>query len=364
MKKWRLSKATMIHEGTQYGNKTVYGVESDVSKYTWEVFLIFVAVSSLIGDTTILIASLKYKAIKLHKIIIVIIQHIAFCDLMVVLTDVVPKIISAITEEWVLSDLMCRITPYARYFFIVASFYLICAMTTSKMFLIKYPLRFERIATKNAHFFSLLCWMGASVFPIVFLMRDEKIVYFSYRDYNCVFNDSSPTLHWLKPLLAILLIFIPACLVVVTTILILVEARKVALRSGNNLRWQGRITAVASASFFCISVIPLVIYRVLEPILKEEENNHDFFFEHFYRVVISFPFINTISNFYIYCLTVASFREFVLSRVSWCWRGVRYGRSTRNEGKNLKKFKCYDIEFISFSSASAILTIITMILNM
>ena len=228
----------MIHENTKYGNKTVYGVKSDVSKYTWEVFLIFVAVSSLIGDTTILIASVKYKAIKLHRIIIVIIQHIALCDLMVVLTDVVPKIISAITEEWVLGDFMCRITPYARYFFIVASFYLICAMTTSKMFLIKYPLRFERIATKNAHFFSLLCWMGASVFPIVFLMRDEKIVYFSYRDYNCIFNDSSPTLHWLKPLLAILLIFIPACLVVVTTILILVEARKVALRSGNNLRWD------------------------------------------------------------------------------------------------------------------------------
>ena len=327
----------MIHEDTKYGNKTVYGIKSDVSKYTWEVFLIFVAVSSIIGDTTILIASLKYKAIKLHKIIIVIIQHIAFCDLMVILADVIPKIISTITDEWVLGDFMCRTTPYARYFFIVTSFYLICAMTTSKMFLIKYPLRFGRIATKNAHCFGLFCWMGALAFPIVFLLQDENRIYFSYRDYNCVFTDSSPTLHWLKPLLAILLIFTPACLVVLTTILILVEARKVALRSRRNLKWQGTITAVATASFFCISVLPLVTYRVLEPTLNEEEMSNDFFFKHYFRVAVSFPFINTISNFYIYCLTVASFREFVSSRVRWCWRCFRYGRSTRGKGKNILK---------------------------
>ena len=326
----------MNDKALEFGNKTVYGVKSDVSKYTWEVFLIFVAVSSLIGDTTILIASLKYKAIKLHRTIIVIIQHIAFCDLMVVLTDVVPKIISIITEQWILGGFMCRTTPYARYFFILASLLLICAMTTSKMFLIKYPLRFGRIAIKKTHCLCLGCWIGALAFPIVLMFSDEKAIYFSYRGYQCNFADfdTSSTFYWLKPILAVLLIFIPACLVVATTVYILIEAKQVARRSRGNLKWQGIMTTVATASFYFISVVPLVTYRILESISKVEDKSESFLFKHFYRVAISFPFINTISNFYIYCLTVASFREFVLSRLQWCFRCVRRTRCLNDNSKD------------------------------
>ncbi|KAL5262325.1 hypothetical protein ACHWQZ_G007898 [Mnemiopsis leidyi] len=323
----------MKHKG-EFGNRTAYEIKSDVSKYTWEGFLIFVAVSSLIGDTTILIASLKYRSIKLHRTIVVIIQHIAFCDLMVVMTDVLPKIISIATEEWVLGNFMCRATTYARYFFILASLLLICTMTTSKMFLIKYPLRFGRIAMKTTHCLCVASWMGALAFPSVLLLSDKQAIYFSYRGYQCNFADfdASPTFYWLKPTLAVLLIFIPACLVVATTVYILVEAKKVARRSRGNLKWQGTMTTVATASFYFISVLPLVTYRVLESFSKVEDKSESFLFKHFYRVAISFPFINTISNFYIYCLTVASFREFVLSRAHRCCRFVRRVHSFNDNG--------------------------------
>ena len=99
----------MIREDQEYANKTTYAIKSDAVKYAWEVFLIFVAISSLIGDSTILVASIKYKAIKLQKTIVVLIQHIAVSDLMVVLTAVIPKIVSIIAYKWVFGNLTCEV---------------------------------------------------------------------------------------------------------------------------------------------------------------------------------------------------------------------------------------------------------------
>ena len=53
-------------------NKTIYGI--DAARYTWAGYFLFVIISSLIGDTTILIASIRYKAFKLHKVTVTIIQ--------------------------------------------------------------------------------------------------------------------------------------------------------------------------------------------------------------------------------------------------------------------------------------------------
>ena len=123
----------------KYGNKTLYGIESDAMRYTWAGYFLLITASSLIGDSIILIASIKYKAFKLHRVIIVIIQHIAVCDLMVSVTDVLPKLVSVVSGEWVFGSPLCYLTSYARYYFTMASMLLICTMTTSKLLLLKYP---------------------------------------------------------------------------------------------------------------------------------------------------------------------------------------------------------------------------------
>ena len=104
----------MTSEELEYTNQTLHGMKNDAPKYLWVFFLVFVVMSSLIGDSIILIATVKYKAIKLNKMIIVIIQHIAVSDLMVVLTYVLPKIVSVIAEAWVFGNFLCKMMPYGK----------------------------------------------------------------------------------------------------------------------------------------------------------------------------------------------------------------------------------------------------------
>ena len=329
------NKSAMLREDQEYTNKTTYGIKSDAVKYTWEVFLIFVAISSLIGDTTILVASIKYNAIKLQKTIVVIVQHIAVCDLMVVLTNVIPRIITIFADKWVFGSLACKVLAYARVLFILAGSFLICAMTICKTLHIKYPFRIVRISTKTAHAACSACWTIAAAISFLFKMASVDITYFSYRSYQCDYIDSWQRFYILKPISAVAVLFIPSCLVVATTTYILFKAIKTTRRVRGDLKWQGTVATLLTAFLYILSAAPQLIYRLLEYIYRSEENKNTDLLTHFYRIAVTFPLINTISNFYIYCLTITSFREFVFSTVSQCSCPQSF-RNTQSANDNRK----------------------------
>ena len=254
----------MTLEEEDYANKTTHGIKSDVVKYTWEIFLIFVAISSLFGDTIILVASIKYKAIKLQKSIVVIIQHIAVCDLIVVLTVEIPKLVSIIADKWVFGNHVCKVLPYANLSFVITGLFLICTMTTFKMLHIKYPFEIGRISTEIAHAACLACWTVPALFSILSKLLSDDITYFSYRSYQCNFIESLQTFHALKPILAIFFLFIPSCVVVATTTYILVKALKSARRVRHGLKWHGTVATLLTAFLYILSSAPQLVYQLLE----------------------------------------------------------------------------------------------------
>ena len=69
------------------------------------IYLMVVLFSSLIGDTIILIASVRYNAIKLNKFIVAVMQHIAVWDLLQSISFILPTITSLLVDEWVFGDL-------------------------------------------------------------------------------------------------------------------------------------------------------------------------------------------------------------------------------------------------------------------
>ena len=316
----------------EYSNKTAYGIESNALRYTWAGYYLFVIASSLIGDTTILIASIKYKAFKLHRVIVVIIQHIAFCDLMVSATYVLPKMVSVISDKWVLGNVFCYLYSYAKIFTNLTSTLLICAMTTSKLLLLKYPLQFGTTTLKKAHLICLASWLAAFALPGTLFLVDKDDVSFSYRGYECDYGFSSEIWLYLRPFTAALFGFIPTCLVVSTTFCLLIKAKKVLSHSRESLKWQGIVTTVLTATVFCLSVLPLIVYRVGESIVIVDDKSKSSFYTTFYRVAISFLSLNTISNFYIYSLTVFSFREFIRSKMQLSYQFITNVETSTSHG--------------------------------
>ena len=304
---------------TQYNregsNITAYGITNDAVRYTWAGYYLFVIASSLIGDTTILIASIKYRAFKLHRVIVVVIQHVAFCDLVVSATDILPKMVTVIADKWVLGNIFCYLYPYGQFYSNLTSVFLICAMTTSKLLLLKYPLQFGTTTSKKAHLICVICWLPGFILLGTGLLVDKYDVFFSYRGYQCEYGLSSEVWHYLNPFIAVLFGLIPTSLVVLTTLCLLIKARKVVSRSRDSLKWQGIVTTVLTATVYCLSLLPYIAYRVGESIVSVDDKSKSSFHTTFYRVALSLLSLNTISNFYIYSLTVSSFRAFIRSKM-------------------------------------------------
>ena len=290
-----------------------YIIKSDAVRYLWAGYFVFVLLSSLIGDTTILIASIKYRAFKLHKVIVVIIQHIAVCDLLVSITDVFVKLVSVIAGEWVFGDLLCHLSIYTRYYFNPVSIFLIVTMTTSKSLILIYPLRSGAVTRTRAHCVCAASWVVSSVVPLVgFIVDDDHdAAYFTYSGYQCAFDFSdSKIFDQLKPIFVVFIAFIPTVVIICTTLIILmviVSQPAGRFRELRNRNRQGAFTTVLTAIIYCCSFLPTGFYSL--PDQKFIKNAS------FYRVASSLLALNTISSFYIYSLTVPSFREFIIERL-------------------------------------------------
>ena len=330
----------------EYGNKTMYGITRHAEWYLVIGYHLFVIASSLIGDSIFLLASIKYRVFKLHKVITVIIEHIAICDLMVLSTLIGPTFASLVAGKWIFGDFVGYITYYTRVCFCLTSVLLISAMTTSKVMLVKYPLGFGTKSRKDAHIICSICWMASLTFPAVFLLVDKHDLYFSYRSYHFEYGFSSNMWSYLRPLVSLMFGFFPTCQVIATTVYLLTIAKKVAQRNRDRMRWQGIATTVLTGTVYSISVLPYAIYNALDSNLPEGDVASSFFRTTFYRITRLLLCFNTISNFYIYCLTVSSFRKFLWSRLKFPSSQSPFSEISSGRGmyktKNLciKQFTC------------------------
>ena len=136
--------------------------------------------------------------------------------------------------------------------------------------------------------------------------------------------------------MAVLFAFIPTCLIVSTTLCLLIEARKIVSRSRflhvgtctpaekelqrgsrrrESLKWQGIVTTVLTATVFSLSSLPYTAFIVGISIVSVDDKSKSSFYTTFFKVALSLACLNIISNFYIYSLTLTSFRAFIRSKM-------------------------------------------------
>ena len=75
------------------------------------------------------------------------------------------------------------------------------------------------------------------------------------------------------------------------------------------------MTTALVAVVYCISVLPYGVYLIGESLLDKDDKRNKIFFTTYYKIAQSLTWLNTISNFYIYSLTIQSFRKFIWSKL-------------------------------------------------
>ena len=168
----------------QSNNKILSGIQDDTERYFLATWLLIVVISSIIEDSIILVATVKYKVLNLHKVILAIIQHLAVCDLLQSIFRVFPALTAVIADKWILGEFLCHVQDN---FLVICNGFTImltCALTTVKLLHLKYPLRARTWSKNTGHIICTALWIFvlSSNGPIfagkIFYMRDN--IFFNY----------------------------------------------------------------------------------------------------------------------------------------------------------------------------------------
>ena len=321
-----------------YSNTTMFEIKNDALRYTWAGWYILVILSSLVGDTTILYSSLRHKVFNLHVVIVTFIQQIAALDLVLCVVWVMPNAVSTIMggRGWDLGMPFSYIRVFVCYYCYPAGTLLICALVTTKLLMLKYPLRASTWSKKRAYRVSLAISLLSLYNPVTFLIVDKEDLYYDARVFTYDYGFSSDTWHFLAPIASLILLLTPNIVIVVATVMLIIKAAKGARDCQRSVRWQGIMMVIVSASVYTLSVIPMTIYSIVEPHLEKDPIQPDFFHAYFYGIALTVAInLNLMGNFFTYFLTVTGFRVFVITRIKkWtpCSKNVRgqEGKSVSN----------------------------------
>ena len=295
-------------------NVTLYGINDTNVRYVWAGYHFILLVSSLVGDATILIASIKYDALKLSDFILTVIQHIAVADLILSVFYVFPAFVSLVHNKWVLGDAFCYIRDPFTYLCLPASLLLVCAMTTGKWLQLKWPLRTWNWTHKRAHMVCAAIWTFSLYSPVVAMVAARMEVSFDYSVYNCVYVrllENEQNLKMFTTINYAIWLIVPCVVVIATSTMMLIEARK-ARREGENLNWKGVSTVLLTAVCVCVSTLPMILFILTKLFVKTLPLSTEVGFR---RVASFLKQLNIVANIYVYTLTVPSFRQYLTCKV-------------------------------------------------
>ena len=296
----------------------------------------FVSISSLIGDMLILVGSLRYNAIKLHKVIVTFIQYIAVADLSVTVFSILPGTVSLAANDWILGDILCYLDLFA--YASCASFVcqLMAAIAFSKLLIVKYPLRAISFPSKTAHLVACGMLVCSFIFPTATIATDKSGVYFDYDTYNCDYDWGSDK--WTKTGIEVystaigLTLLTCAVITIVSSVLLLVVARRIA---GRGLQWQGVLTVLLTVTVHSLISIPSAIYYTAHFISPGAD------LVNLYTFAVDISFVGVTANFYIFTLTLSSFRGFLKSRMraisTLVVRSLRCCTASEGEGEERRR---------------------------
>ena len=270
---------------------------------------------SLTGDTIILISTIKYSAIKQHRLIVAVIQHMAACDLLLTVFRVFPSLLSLITDKWVLGEVLCHVQNHVIFICGAVTMVLTCAMTALKLLILKFPIRAGVWSSRVGHKICGALWLLLLVLYtpmiVVNMVYIKDTLHFSYRGYDCDYDMSSPRVPaWFRQYGLVGFIagtILPLTILLVSSLLLLVVARRAVRRQGGELRWEGVVTVLLTVGVFFVSYLPSGVVILVGRLGVRYSNTTR-------RGVLYLNYLNIMSNFIVYSLTVRSFRRFLKIR--------------------------------------------------
>ena len=271
-------------------------------------------ISTLVGESFIL-SAIQHNAIKLHRVVVTVMQHLSICDILLSLLWTLPTVISLSANHWIMGDFLCSLQLHVGNAFSPAASWLTCFLTISKSLTIRFPLRARSWSRRAAHAACALLWIKCFISPnhlVLFylLANPSNYPHLDFVTYSCIYDfDLIP--QWLGTVINVwVIIFVSLLwfLLISGTVYLSVQACRGAAGHQRDVPWQGILTIIITAACLLVSFMPYVILKIVDRSVTNTP------YVGMWRMAVCFQNFRMVTNFYVYFLTVKSFRDFVKAR--------------------------------------------------
>ena len=301
-------------------------VAAKIALASWSILTILL---SVLGNTVVLTASLKHKAIKFDKVSVLLIENIAVSDLGDVTFVILPTTIAILTDQSSVEEffrenkvgkIICYSVAHLQYLFPLASSVMICALNVSKLLCLMFPLQSHTRSPAMGRLIAVLAWTTYLIRYVATLIIKDNVIYgYWEKAFRCHLNDDTGSLLLVDTVMGMLTVGLPGLILIISSSFLLYYVHKVA-----GLQKQAVLVGIFISSAFAVSFAPYIV-RQTWMAAGVSPNNHDqVVCTWLWLAAIFLNYISCFSNPIILYLSSASFKSFVNER---CCRIVATVRS-------------------------------------
>ena len=221
------------------------------------IFCFLVVILGLMGNITVLYASLRHNALKLDKASLIFIHNLAVADILQTVIMAFPSFVTYSARSWVLGRVWCFVQAQLPFVPSVANCLLVLAITLQRVVLFTVPNR--ALSTRTAAICSVFIWSVAVVVPSALLA-----IYSSKSNFGSDIRVCASSIIQDKPMAVIVsvifLILLPLVLITLANFAICIIAIKHSTTRGE-VRSSVTLTGLLSG-FFIVSWMPYVVRTI------------------------------------------------------------------------------------------------------
>ena len=285
------------------------------ARFVIVIWLVLSVVVTLAGNIAVLIATLKYNAIKFERILVILITNIAAVDIIHVVTITIPTIWSVCSDQDMVKEffettifgkITCFYVAHFQFWLTEASTIMICALSVTKLFCLRYPLNVSVRSARYGYIIVVFSWVPYLPRLAAVLAEKSQLRYGSWRDaFKCLIDGNKLTRD-VDLICGLLSIIFPAFMTSISTVWLMQFAwRKVGLQK------QIIIAYISISIIFILTFLPYGAFIIWDSIglTPQTKDASDFL----WLTAASFRELMSFSNPIIYYFSCAGFKNFVNS---------------------------------------------------
>ena len=280
---------------------------SDTVRYTLISWCLLSAVLSLTGNTIVLIATRKYRALKLDEYSVRLMENLAVADLGYTLSGILVTVVAIATKSWPYGKEMCVVDRFLTSVFYNITPLIVALLCGSKLSCLLSPFSAYTRPTSGILVGMVSVWVLVTTSCLVSIIVYRSNVYYDNLSFQCWVDYTHR--HYFGTILIAYMILV-AMVIIIATVWLLVVARRITGR----IQKKGAVAIISVSVIYSIATVPTAVLMALE--LTKWYTTWSDEAQAICKIVTMYTFyLTNFCNPIVYYFSVNSFKEFVNNRV-------------------------------------------------